>query len=99
MSVIVLCGTVIWRTSLHRVHGIEQEIRRRVGDLARHHDNLDRAITELSTQFEESDLAELKTRVGVLETNQVVMLKTVEEAKKMMSQQNMAASVAGIRMR
>lgn len=45
------------------------------------------------------DLRVLDTRIGVLETNQVSILKIAEDAKKLVSRENVAQSVSGIRLR
>jgi hypothetical protein len=41
----------------------------------------------------------LETRVHVLESNQVGVIKIADEAKKMMSNQNLAQAVGGMRAR
>ncbi len=43
------------------------------------------------------DMRILSTRVKVIEDNQVAILKVAEEAKKLVSQQNVAQSLGGIR--
>lgn len=95
LCIIVLCGTHLIGSRIELDKFVEKRMHEKLGELIRFNTNINGRVANL----ESLKLSELVTRVKVLEENQITMLKVVDEAKKLLSQQNMAQSVGGIRLR
>ncbi len=93
-SVIVLCGTMGMLANTFFRYRVQEEASKQVAELLRMMGGLDKRMSAIEkARAEVLEIPIMQTRVKVLEENQVTMLKVVDEAKKMMSQQNMAATL------